>query len=154
MTNDLVPFCSGSTPSKSPSPYPLLFSPSSFTLPLFPSKIHASTPGWPSRHLFFPSLTPVPISPISAPRPFPVACSCSLFFIHQTSLHVLTLCWDLRAARLGYCCQETFLTSYFIVMLQLSNNIRLHLGSAGFARCRVGDEMLCQILSARTWLVS
>ena len=79
----------------------------------FASKIYASTADWPSFyswwcHLFSSSLTPPSGSPISTPNPlyFPVACSPGLLSIHQAFLHVLTLCYYLRATRLGNCSQE------------------------------------------------
>ena len=109
MTNVSVSFCSWRMTSKSLSP--------SLSCSLtfqFASEIYTSTADWPSFyswwcHLFSSSLTPPSGSPISTPTPayFPVACSPSLFFIHQTLLHVLTLCCYLRAIRLGNCAQET-----------------------------------------------
>lgn len=105
MINDLAPFCPWRMTSNSFSPFPPLFSPFTLLLPLLPSKIYTRTP-W-CCHLSILSLTLPLTCPISTPSPLPVAYNSSLLFIHQMLLHVLSLCWALRATRLGYRPRET-----------------------------------------------
>lgn len=158
MTNGLVSFCWRMT-SKSLSPFPQLFPP--YSLP--PNYMPALLTGpvfTPDGAVFSPHLLLLhPVLP-SPPQPAPpphtflslVVLAASAFLKLYCTCKLCAVIWEQQDLVVALK-RLTFLTSYFTVLWWLGNNIRMRLGSADFGWCCVGDNILCQILSARTWLV-